>query len=258
MLIIDEVRKDTVKTLLKEGKRMDGRALDEYRPITVEKGIISSAEGSARVKIGDSQVLVGVKVALSMPFRDKPDEGTLTTGADLLPLASPTFETGPPRVAAIELARIVDRGIRSAEAIDLKALYINEEKVWGVYIDIYTLDHDGNLIDAAGLAAMAALTQLKLPKYEDEKVLREPEDYTPLPLKEIPMYCTYCKIGDKILSDPTYLEELASDAKLTVASNDSQVFAFQKNGSGSFSRAEVMEMVDKSFAKWEELKKHIE
>jgi len=257
-MIIDDVKKDTVISLLKEGKRMDGRSLDEYRPIVVEKGVISSAESSARVRIGKSQVLVGVKVALSIPFKDKPNEGTLTTGADLLPLASPTFETGPPRVEAIELARIIDRGIRSAEAIDLKALYINEEKVWGVYIDIYPLDHDGNLIDAAGLAAVAALSDLKLPKYEDDKVLRGPDDYTPLPLKEIPTYCTFSKVGDKILTDATYLEELATDVRLTVASNDTNVFAFQKNGTGSFSKQEIMDMVDRSFGKWQELKKYIE
>jgi len=257
-MIMDEVQKDTVKALLNDGKRMDGRRVDEYRPITVEKGVISSAEGSARVKIGKSEVLAGVKVVLANPFSDRPNEGTLATSADLLPLASPTFETGPPRVEAIELARIIDRGIRSSEAIDLKALYINEEKVWGVYIDIYALDHDGNLVDAAGLAAVAALTQLKLPKYEDKIVLRGPDDYTPMPLKEIPTYCTYSKIGNKIVSDPTYLEEVATDANLTIANSDTEVFAFQKGGRGSFSRQEIMDMVDTSFTKWQELKKYIE
>ena len=257
-MIIDEMKSGTIKSLLKEGKRIDGRGMDDYRPITVEKGVISSAEGSAKVRIGDSQVLAAVKVDAAMPFRDKPDEGTLTTSAELLPLASPTFETGPPRIAAIELARIIDRGIRSSEAVDLKALYINEEKVWGVYIDVYALDHDGNLIDAAGLAAVAALTQLKLPKYEDKKVLRGPEYYTPLKLREIPTYCTFAKVEGKILSDANYLEELAADARLTVSNNDSTVFAFQKFGRGSFSRQEVMDMVDKSFAKWQELIKYIE
>ncbi|MEM2974590.1 MAG: exosome complex protein Rrp42 [Candidatus Micrarchaeia archaeon] len=257
-MIIDEVKKETVKSLLKEGRRLDGRGIDDYRPIFVEKDIISSAEGSARVRIGDSHVIVGIKVDPAVPFPDRPDEGTLTTSADLLPLASPTFETGPPRVPAIELARIVDRGIRSAEAIDLKALYRNEEKVWGIYIDIYTMDHDGNLIDAAGLAAVAALMDLKIPKYEDEKVLRGPEYYTTLKLREVPTYCTYCKIGDRIIADPTFLEELAADAKLTISNNDSQIFAFQKTGTGSFKRQEIMDMVDRSFARWQELKRYIE
>jgi exosome complex component RRP42 len=257
-MIIDEVKKDMVNVLLKEGKRMDGRALDEYRTITVEKNVISSAEGSARVKIGDSEVLAGVKVTLATPFKDKPGEGMLTTSADLLPLASPTFEVGPPRIEAIGLARIVDRGIRSSEAIDLKSLYINEESVWGIYIDLYALDHDGNLIDAAGLAAVSAIHNLKLPKYEDGVVLRGPEHYTTLKLKEIPTFCTYSKVGDKILSDATYLEELASNARLTVSNNDNMVFAFQKNGVGSFSRQEIMDMIDGSFAKWQELRKYIE
>ena len=256
-MIMDELKSDTIKSLLKEGKRIDGRGIDEYRPIIVEKNVISSTEGSARVRIGDSQVLAGVKVDLANPFRDKPDEGILSTSAELLPLASPSFETGRPGVESIELARIIDRGIRSAEAIDLKALYINEEKVWGIYIDIYALDHDGNLIDAAGLAAVAALSELKIPKYEDAKALRGPEHYTPLPLKEIPTYCTFAKIGDKILSDANFLEEVAADARLTISNNDSMVFAFQKLGSGSFSRQEVMDMVDRSFDKWQELKKYI-
>lgn len=257
-MIIDEVKKDTVKMLIKQGKRMDGRGLDDYRTITVEKDVISSAEGSARVKIGNSQVLAGVKVTLAMPFKDKKDEGTLTTSADLLPLASPTFETGPPRIEAIELARIVDRGIRSSEAIDMKSLYIDEEHVWGIYIDIYALDHDGNLIDAAGLAAAAALHNLNLPKYEDEAVLRGPEHYSKLKLRDTPTFCSYSKIGNSILADATFMEELSSDARLTVSNNADTVFAFQKNGSGSFSRQEIMDMVDKSFGKWHELKKYIE
>lgn len=254
-MITDELKKDAVVGFLKEGKRISGRAFDEYRPIVVEKNVISSAEGSARVRIGNTQVLVGVKVDLSMPFRDKPDEGTLTVGASLLPLASPTFEPGPPDENAIELARIVDRGIRSAEAIDLKALKINDEKVWGIYVDIYALDHDGNLIDASALATIAALDGMKMPEYVDEKVVRNTA--TTLNMREKPVTCTFSKIGDKILYDADYAEGVATDARISIGVGDENVYAMQKSCKGSFTRTEVLDLIDATFEKRKELLKYL-
>ena len=255
-MIVDELRKDVVIEYLKTGRRIDGRALDEYRPIVVEKNVISSAEGSARVRIGKTLVLVGVKVDAVIPFKDRPDEGVLSVSAELLPMASPTFEPGPPNEDAIELARIVDRGIRSAEAVDLKSLFIEEEKVWGVYVDIFVLDHDGNLIDAAGLATVAALDELKIPKYVDGTVVREPSMI--LKLKEKPLYFTYSKIGDKILTDASYVEELATDARLTISVTDKHVVAMQKGGSGAFTRDEVISLIENSFKKREKLLTYLE
>lgn len=172
MDILDEIKKDYVIDLMKNGKRPDDRGFLDYRPCTVEKGIFESAEGSARVKLGKTQVVAGVKIDVGTPFKDRPDEGVLSTTAELLPLASPTFEPGPPDENAIELARIVDRGIRSSNSVDLNSLFIEKDKVLMVFVDIYVLDHDGNLIDASALAAMAALLNAKLPKYEDGKLIR--------------------------------------------------------------------------------------
>jgi exosome complex component RRP42 len=253
MIATDELKKDLVIGSLKEGKRIDGRGFEDYRPIRIEKGVISSAEASARVYLGNTQVLVGVKVDLAIPFKDRQDEGTLTVSADLLPLASPTFEVGPPRADAIELARVVDRGIRSSEAIDLKSLWIEEGKVWGVYVDTYVLNHDGNLIDAAGLAATAALTGLKIPKYEDEKAVRDKDSYKPFKLGALPTYTTFGKIGNQIILDANYAEEVAMDARLTIATVEDSVCAIQKAGKGSFTREELMTAIDASFRKGQEL-----
>jgi len=254
-MITDELKKDAVVAFLKEGKRLSGRAFDEYRQIVVEKDVLTSTEGSARVRIGNTQVLVGVKVDLSTPFKDKPDEGTLTVGASLLPLASPTFEPGPPDERSIELARVVDRGIRSAEAVDLKALKIEEDKVWGIFADIYVLDHDGNLIDASALATVAALENLRIPKYVDEEVVRETSMI--LPLKEKPITFTFAKIGDTILYDPDYAEEVAMDARFTVCVGDEYVYAMQKSGKGSFTRKEITDLIEAAFAKRKELLKYL-
>ena len=112
-------------SLLNAGTRLDGRKLTEYRkPIEAEYGIVKTAEGSARVKIGETEVMVGVKMEVGEPYPDMPDQGTIIVGAELLPLSNPEFELGPPGIQAIELARVVDRGIRESKAVELKTLCI--------------------------------------------------------------------------------------------------------------------------------------
>ena len=124
-------------------KRLDGRGLTDYRPIQIETGIIEKAEGSARVRLGKTEVMVGIKIDIGEPYSDRPNEGVLTTSAEFVPLASPEFEAGPPGEDSVELARVVDRGIRESKAIDLEKLcVIPGKKVFIVFIDIYVLNHD--------------------------------------------------------------------------------------------------------------------
>ena len=152
--------------------RFDGRKALEFRPITVEYGISESAEGSARVKIGGTEVLAGVKIDASTPYPDTPDQGNLMVNAELLALSNPAFESGPPGEKATEIARVVDRGIRESKCISVQKLVIkSKERVWGVSIDICTINDEGNLQDASALAAIAALRDARFPKLtEDLKV----------------------------------------------------------------------------------------
>jgi exosome complex component RRP42 len=253
MEILDEVKKDFVRDLVKKGRRPDERAFEEYRKAKVEQGVIPAAEGSARVFLGQTQVLVGVKMGIGTPFADRPEEGVLSTNAELLPMASPTFEPGPPSPTSIELARVVDRGIRSANTIDLKSLFIEEGKVWMTFVDVYVIDHDGNLIDAGALAAAAALRCARMPKYEDGKIVHG-EYSGPLKLGTDCVACTFAKIGSALLLDPSFDEEIAMDARLTVATTPDHVCAMQKGASGGFTRDEISNMIDVSFRKGAELR----
>ena len=52
-------------------------------------------------------------------------------------LSHPTVETGPPQPHVIELARVVDRGIRESHMVDVSQLVIEKDKsVVGVFADI--------------------------------------------------------------------------------------------------------------------------
>ncbi len=254
--------KQHVEELLKKSKRLDGRGLEDFRNVTVEYGVSSkSAEGSAKVTIGETEVIVGIKMEIGTPYPDQPEKGTLMAGVELLPLSSPRFESGPPSIKSIELARtVIDRGIRESDALDLKKLCIKKgEKMWMVVIDAYSINDNGNLADALGLAALAALKDAKFPEYDEKNDKIDYEKKTKkLVLKELPVPVTVLKIGDKLIVDPVSDEEESIDARLTVATTeDGKVCAIQKGGDVALKSEDIEKMVDISIKKGKELRKLI-
>src|SRR4030066_291001 len=243
--ISSKVRQRRVAQLISGGKRLDGRELTDYREVKVESGFIERAEGSARVRLGKTEVLVGEKIETGAPFPDTPNEGVLTVSAELVPLASPSFEPGPPDENSIELARVVDRGIRESKAIAVEELCIEPgKKVFIIFVDVYVLNHDGNLIDASSLAALAALLNTKMFNYEikDGEVKIKP-GYKPLSIRNYPIAVTVAKINDKLVVDPWLEEEQVMDARLTMTiEKDGNIWAIQKGGYGYFTPDKVIEV----------------
>jgi len=257
--VVVNVKKKRITELLASGKRTDGRGITEYREIQIESGVIERAEGSARIRLGKTEVLVGVKIGTGTPFEDVPDKGVLTVNAELVPLASPSFEPGPPGEDAVELARVVDRGIRESKAIDLEKLCVESGKlVFVVFVDIYVLNHDGNLIDASTMAALAALVNTKMFKFtvEDCAIVKKP-GYTPLPVVDYPISVTFAKIGNKLILDTGIDEEQVMDARLTMTMNkDGEICAIQKGGgSGYFTKQEIFDATKIASEKTAELRK---
>lgn len=258
---MSNIIKDHIAKLLEKNEREDGRALDEYRqPIEIEYGVSAkSAEGSAKVKIGDTEVVAGVKIDTGEPYPDSPDEGTIMVNAELIPLSSPEFESGPPSIDSIEISRVVDRGIRESHTIDFKKLCIKKgEKIWMVFIDIYPLNDAGNLFDACALAALAALKDAKFPTYDKTK---DVVDFTKkttkaLPLTDTPISITVGKVNDKFIIDPTNEEEKALDARLTLAINEKdEICAAQKGGETPLTVEEIGQVADLVIKKSKELRK---
>ncbi|KAE9457849.1 hypothetical protein C3L33_10248, partial [Rhododendron williamsianum] len=72
--------------------RSDGRKRLTYRPISVETGNIPQANGSARVKMGATDVIASVKAELGKPSPFQPDKGKVSIYVDCSPTAAPMFE----------------------------------------------------------------------------------------------------------------------------------------------------------------------
>jgi exosome complex component RRP42 len=258
--LVTKVKLKQIEQFIEKGKRLDDRGLLDTREIKIEQGLIEKAEGSARVYLGKTEVLVGVKVETGEPFPDTPNDGVMTVNAELVPLASPNFEPGPPDENSIELARVVDRGIRESRAINTEKLCIEPgKKVFVVFVDVYVLNHGGNLIDASAIAAMAALLNTKMPNYEiKDGELKIKQGYTPLPLKSRPVTVTVGKINNKLIIDPGLEEESVMDSRITFATNeDGNICAIQKGGSSYFTPQQILEASKIALEKAAELRKKL-
>ena len=247
--VVETIRKAQMVELLAQGKRVDGRGLDQIRPLKIETGVIPKANGSARVTLGNTQVIAGVKIATGIPFPDTPDKGILMVNGEILPMSSPYAEPGPPSEEAIELARVVDRGVRESEMIDLASLgLIPGKTVVSVFCDFNVMNVDGNLFDATSYAVVAALRTAKMKKFvvKDDKVETK-EELVPVPVGRTPVSVTVARIGDRLVVDPNTEEEAAMDMRITITTDDDgNICASQKGEASTITPAQVLEAADTS------------
>jgi len=262
---VANLTKEKLEEMFKQGKRFDNRDLFDYRELKIETGISNQAEGSARVCIGNTDVMVGVKLGLGEPYPDSPDKGNLTVSADLLPLASPRYESGPPRFPSIELPRLVDRSLRESGMIDFSKLVITKgEKVWTIFVDIYPINDGGNVIDAATIAAIIAMKTAVFPGLkEDGNVDYKNRTDKKLPISDetLPISFTFYKLGNTILLDPTREEEESCDVRITLGisryNKQYMVNSAQKTGETALSEEEINKMLEILPKKFDEMDKKI-
>lgn len=243
--VVAEIKRDYLVQLAKDGKRHDGRGFDEFRRVNIRTRYIQQAEGSARVQLGDTDVIVGVKLQQGTPYPDAPNDGTLTSSAELRPMASNDFEVGPPSPYSIEIARVVDRGIRESKCLDFAKLCIKpKEKIWMTWLDMHAVDYDGNLFDAASLGSIAALMTSTVPASKVAIDGVPPMADFPMPVKDVPVMVTAIKIGGQIMFDPTAIEEKVGGPRLSVSFDRAgNIRAMQKGLGGSLTTDEVKDIV---------------
>ncbi len=248
--VISTIERKYIKDNLRKEKRIDGRGLWDYREFKITADFIASAEGSADVQLGDTRIITGLKYDVGVPFPDMPDEGVCTVMAELLPLASPLFERGPPDKQSIELARVVDRGIRHADCVQTKKLCIKEnEYVYILFIDMYVINYGGNLIDCGSVSSLVTLISSKIPEGKlTENGLEWTGNYLTGEsiIKELPLAITYGKIAEIIFLDPNLPEELVCDGKISISCTENKITSIQKSGATTFSFDEIKMLSKKS------------
>jgi exosome complex component RRP42 len=259
-VIVENLRKLHMKDQISNGKRLDGRIFNESRPLSIETNVIPKANGSAWVKLGNTEVVAGVKVETGEPFEGLENKGALIVSAEVLPTASPFVEPGPPDEETIELARVVDRGIRESEMLALDKLALIPGKiVYTVFVDCSIINTDGNLFDATSYAVVLALLTSKFPVYEikDEKVVDTGKVQDP-PINTVPVSITFARIGDSLMLDPTTEEEVCMDARITLTTNsEGEYTAVQKGSNGYLTIEQVLQAADIAMTKGQELRQRV-
>ncbi|KAL9458687.1 hypothetical protein AB3S75_007536 [Citrus x aurantiifolia] len=239
-----------IETALSSGIRIDGRNPFEYRKLSIKFG---REDGSSEVQLGQTHIMGFVTGQLVQPYRDRPNEGTLSIFTEFSPMADPSFETGRPSESAVELGRIVDRGLRESRAVDTESLCVLAGKlVWAIRIDLHILDNGGNLVDAANIAALASLLTFRRPECslggEDglEVIVHPPEEREPLPLiiHHLPIAVTFGFFSSEslLVIDPTHHEEAVMVGKMTATLNaNGDVCAIQKPGGEGVLQSVIMQ-----------------
>ncbi|KAF8017289.1 hypothetical protein BT93_H2468 [Corymbia citriodora subsp. variegata] len=241
--------KKFIESALLSGLRVDGRNVYDYRKLSINFG---KEDGSAEVHLGQTRVMGSVTSQLVQPYRDRPNEGTLSIFTEFSPMADPSFEPGRPGEFAVELGRVIDRGLRESRAVDTESLCILAGKlVWAVRVDLHILDNGGNLVDAANIAALAALSTFRRPECSlggengQEVIVHPPETREPLPLiiHHLPIAVTFAFFSDEstLVVDPTHQEEAVMAGRMTATLNtNGDICAIQKAGGEGVPQSVIM------------------
>ena len=225
--LVPSLLRQELARLAEEGNRIDDRGQWDSRDVSLETDCLYNAEGSAKVVMGGTVVYAGVKFELRTPWPDRPTQGSLMCGAELRPVAGRKYEPGPPSPQSIELGRVVDRGIRESGCIDMESLCIVPgEKVWGVMIDIHVMSDQGNIFDACGLAAIAALRTAVVPAERFDVG----EDHT-LQVNGTPIMASFTRVGGRFVLDANEQEELGGDERASTSLSETKViFTLYRRG----------------------------
>jgi len=216
--------------------RCDARSRVDYRAMTLETGIMPQCNGSARLKVGGNDVLVGVKVEVGVPRAEAPTEG--------YPLVSVDCSAGPApsdHDEGLAEALMLERSIACASTIDWKTLCLAEGcSCWVIYVDILVLHSDGGRLDAMSIATHAALHNTRIPKVEvsvsekgvELEVSDDPSDFFRLDTNGVPLWITLNKVGGHHLVDPTAEEEacVTSSVAVAVDTRGDNVCGMEKRG----------------------------
>jgi ribonuclease PH len=136
--------------------RADGRAADELRPITIERGWSTQAEGSALISFGNTRVLCTASFTNGVPrWLTGKGKGWVTAEYGMLPRSTNDRmdrESVKGKVGGRthEISRLIGRALRAV--VDFKALGENT-----IVIDCDVLQADGGTRTASITGAYVAL-----------------------------------------------------------------------------------------------------
>jgi exosome complex component RRP45 len=261
--VVSSNDREFIINALTQGVRMDGREPHASRALNL---VFGQKAGEVEVQLGRTRCIACATGDIVVPFPDRPAEGFLNIAIDFSPMASPYFDTNRPSDKCVEVAQIVDRGIRDSKAVDTEALCIVAgEKVWSIRVDVKVVDYEGNMTDCCNLAAVAALMTFRRPDVTvvgGEVTVHNETDKNPvgLALHHVPISTTFAFIDDEyFVVDPALKEEIISQGCVTITVNQfKQLCGLQKAGGISVSGDKIKQCASIAYNRTLQLNKYLQ
>ncbi|CAD6564750.1 MAG: hypothetical protein CYPHOPRED_004642 [Cyphobasidiales sp. Tagirdzhanova-0007] len=244
-----------LNALSQHSLRIDGRSLLQPRQLALSFG---SVYGSVEVSLGGSigsmgstgttRVFVQVSAEVVKPREDRPFEGFVLVQSEISPLAGSNYE-GPSEEEVL-ISRALEKSIRRSEVVDREALcIIAGQKVWQIRLDVHPANDEGNLLDCASVACMAALLHFRKPDVTvegTEVTVHSLEERVPVPLSLLhsPYCITFALFGPIAVLDPSLLEAQLCTGTLTLTLNaQNEICVLTKAGGEPLSVHEILRIV---------------
>ncbi|GAC1345030.1 MAG: ribonuclease PH [Isosphaeraceae bacterium] len=212
--------------------RRDGRADDELRLVTIERGFMRTSAGSVLYRCGATTVLVSAQISDKVPpFLEGKGVGWLTAEYSMLPGSTPTRKSRGSDGRATEIQRLIGRSLRAI--VDFKAL-----GPWTIHVDADVIEADGGTRTAAITAAFVAVADALSSRFGEENRRRVLHDS--IAAVSVGM------VDGRPLLDLDYSEDSAADVDFNVVRLGSGgLVEVQGTGEGgTFSRAQLTSLVD--------------
>lgn len=216
--------------------RIDGRKIDQLRPVKITRNFTKYAEGSVYIEVGDTKVICNVSVEDKVPpFLRGSGEGWITAEYNMLPRATDNRKIRDIAKLKIdgrtmEIQRLIGRALRSV--VDLKAL--GEKTLW---VDCDVIQADGGTRTTSISGAFIALVDAvnKLHKAKPFKIY---------PIRNFLAATSVGIVKDEMLLDLCYLEDSKAKVDMNIIMTDEGKFV-EVQGTGEeepFSRDELNEL----------------
>ena len=186
--------KQPEKLIDDKGLRIDGRRLDQLRPIKLEVGILDKADGSAYIEQGKNKILVAVYGPREAHPKHiaMPERAVIRCRYHMAPFSVDERKSPAPSRREMELSKVIRE---SLEPVVLTDLY--PRTTIDVFIEV--LQSDGGSRCAAITAASLALADAGIP------------------MKEMVAACAVGKIEGKLALDLSDAEDKYGEADIPVA-----------------------------------------
>ena len=193
----------------KQGIRLDGRKIDELRPIKMEVGILKNADGSAYIEFGKNKIMAAVygPKEVHPKFMVRPDRAILRCRYHMSPFSTTTRKNPAPSRREHEISKVIRESLQPA-------ILLEDYPRTAIDVFMEVLQSDGGSRCAALTAGAMALADAGLN------------------MRDMVAGCAAGKIGGKVALDMSDEEDMEGQADLPIAlmPNLNQITLLQLDG----------------------------